>query len=92
MKAVAFGNGLNPYQHHGFTIHEYAHVSFVPSLLSHAKKEAGEVHIKFWFHVARFDRPIWLQNRTTSWVCLEEKLHSDLEEPDHPSFEEDAHH
>ena len=35
------------------TIHEYDHYSLVPSLLSHVEKEFGEMHIQFWFHVAR---------------------------------------
>lgn len=43
------------------TIHEYAHVNLVPSLLSHAGKESGETHI-LW--------PIRLQNGDMSQACL----------------------
>ena len=63
------------------TIHEYyAHVSLVPSILSHAESLV-------WLYVARSGCGQSDYRMVPPQVCLEKSCDSDLKEPDRPSSE-----
>ena len=73
------------------TIHEYAHVNLVPSLLSHT----GKSLVKHIFNFAFMWQDLAVAIQITEWChvtgMFEKKSDSDLKEPDCLSFEEEIH-